>query len=73
MQSWDDEQLARLRPMYEGLFDLWTVPVYQPRHTVWCARRVGTDTACINTDSPEQLVRLLGEMACQCPRHHHHG
>ncbi len=72
MRDWAEQTLDQLRPMYEGLFELWTVRNLYPKPSyTWCARRVGTDTACINADSPEELVRLLGEMACHCPRHAH--
>lgn len=70
--SWEDSTLAELQPIYAGLFDLWIVPhIYPSPHTVWCAKRVGEDTACINAPDPETLVELLREMACQCPRHKH--
>ena len=72
MQSWDDEQLAKLRPMYEG-FELWTVRNLYPRpHYTWCARRVGEATSCVVADSPEELVKALGGLSCRCPRHAAH-
>ena len=58
MQSWDDQQLAILRPQYEGRWELWTVHCW-PNHTVWCARPVGHPVATINTDSPEHLVEEI--------------
>jgi hypothetical protein len=72
MLDFAEQTLAILRPQYAGLFELWTVRNLYPRpHYTWCARRVGEETACVNAGSPEDLVRLLGEMACQCPRHAH--
>jgi len=38
--DWTDRQLAMLRPKYPH-WDLWVVHVYQPKHTVWCARPKG--------------------------------
>ena len=58
MQSWDDRQLAILRPQYEGRWELWAVRCW-PNHTVWCARPVGHPVATINTDSPEHLVEEI--------------
>jgi hypothetical protein len=54
MQSWDDDQLAILRPNYPR-WDLWAVRCW-PNHTVWCARPKGSPIATINTDSPEHLI-----------------
>ena len=42
VQSWDEQQLAILRPQYAGRWELWTVRVLCPNHTVWCARPSGT-------------------------------
>ena len=70
MQSWDEQQLAILRPQYEGRWELWTVRVLCPNHTVWCARPVGHPVATINTDSPEELVEEIRQQeqeALQCP------
>jgi hypothetical protein len=60
MQSWDDEQLDALRPMYEGRWDIWVVRSIYPRpSTMWCARPKGSPIATINTDSPEHLVEEI--------------
>ena len=59
LQSWDDRQLALLRPNYPD-WDIWAVrSVYPKPHTTWCARPKGHPVATINTDSPEHLVELL--------------
>ena len=58
MKSWADEQLAILRPQYEGRWELWTVPCW-PNYIVWCARPVGSAVATVNTDSPEHLVEEI--------------
>jgi len=72
MHSWEDGTLAMLRAEYAGLFYIWTVRgIYPKPHTTWCARRLDTDTACLNAGSPEDLIRLMGEMVCQCPLHRH--
>lgn len=72
METWEERQLASLRQTYAGMFDIWTVRTLYPRPDyVWCAKRVGTETACVNAGTPEELIKLLGEMACQCPRHSH--
>ena len=56
MRSWDEEQLAMLRPLYPG-WDLWTVRyVYPKPHYTWCARPKGTPVATINVDAPEDLI-----------------
>ncbi len=69
MQSWDDEQLAILRPKYPA-WELWTVRILCPNHTVWCARPVGHPVATINADSPEHLIeeiRRQEQVALQRP------
>jgi hypothetical protein len=59
MQSWEDHQLALLRPQYPA-WDIWTVRCLYPRpHSTWCARPKGTPTATINADSPEHLVEEI--------------
>ena len=59
VQSWDDRQLALLRPNYPD-WDIWAVrSVYPKPHTTWCARPKGHPVATINTDSPEHLIELL--------------
>ena len=57
MQSWDDRQLAILRPNYPQ-WDLWAVRCW-PNRTVWCARPKGSPIATINTDSPEHLIEEI--------------
>ena len=59
MQSWDDNQLAILRPNYPG-WDFWAVhAVYWP--DTWCARPKGSPIGDVNTDSPEHLVEEIAE------------
>ena len=57
MQSWDDNQLAILRPNYPG-WDIWVVRVLYGPDT-WCARPKGSPIATINTDSPEHLIEMI--------------
>jgi hypothetical protein len=57
VQTWEDEQLALLRPNYPG-WDIWLVPCYMAP-TVWCARPVGHPVATINTDGPEHLIEEI--------------
>ncbi len=59
MQSWDDEQLAMLRPKYPA-WDIWTVRCW-PNHTTWCARPAGHPIATINASTPEDLVEEIAE------------
>jgi hypothetical protein len=59
--GWAEDQLALIRPNYEGRWDLWFVRVYQPPSVVWCARPVGAPVATINTDSPEHLIEEIRE------------
>ena len=59
MCTWEDQQLALLRPQYEGRWELWTVRLATARQTVWCARPAGHPVATINTDSPEHLVEEI--------------
>lgn len=61
MLDWTEQTLATLRPQYAGRFELWAVRCW-PKHTVWCARRVGEAAACINADSPEELVSAIAEL-----------
>ena len=58
--SYADQQLALLRPNYPD-WDLWTVKVLIPSHTVWCAKPKGSAVATINADSPESLVAEIAE------------
>ena len=58
MQSWDDEQLALLRPQYPD-WDLWAVRLSTQRQTVWCAKRNYEAVASINADSPEHLIDAI--------------
>jgi hypothetical protein len=64
--DWTDRQLAMLRPKYPH-WDLWVVHVYQPKHTVWCARPTGTPVATINADSPEALIAEIAEQEAAAP------
>ena len=58
MQSWDDRQLAILRPQYPG-WDLWAVRLATVKQTVWCGKPKGHLVATINTDSPEHLIEEI--------------
>lgn len=58
MTTWEDEQLAILRPQYPK-WDIWTVRITTARQTVWCARPAGHPVATINTDSPERLIEEI--------------
>ncbi len=58
--DWAEQQLAILRPKYEGRWDIWTVRCW-PNHTVWCANRAGEPIASINADSPETLITEIAE------------
>ena len=61
MQTWDDQQLALLRPKYPD-WDIWTVRgIYPKPYTIWCAKPAGSPTATINTDSPEHLIEMIRE------------
>ena len=59
IQTWEDEQLAMLRPYYPG-WDIWFV-----RHFMgpgcWAARPKGAPVATINVYSPEELAKAIGE------------
>jgi len=57
MQSWDDQQLALLRPNYPG-WDIWCVVCFMAP-TTWCAKPKGHPVATINTDSPEHLIEEI--------------
>ncbi len=52
--TWDEEQLALIRPNYPE-WDLWIVPCYMAP-TVWCAKPKGASIATINAGSREHLV-----------------
>jgi hypothetical protein len=59
MTTWEDEQLALLRPRYPG-WDIWTVRSIYPRpSTTWCARPKGAPIAMINVSSPEELIEQI--------------
>ena len=62
-----DRQLALLRPNYPD-WDIWTVRVLIPPHTIWCAGPKGSPTATINTDPPEHLIELLSAGGSLCYR-----
>ena len=53
--TWADQQLAVLRPQYEGRWEIWHVPVH-PVGYRWCARPAGTRLATITVCTPEDLV-----------------
>ena len=57
--TWDEEQLALIRPNYPE-WEIWVVPRYC-QTTVWCARPKGSPIATINTDTPEHLVEMIRE------------
>ncbi len=60
VQSYADQQLALLRPLYP-CWDLWCVHrVYGT--DVWCAKRKHKRTAEINTDSPERLIEEIRKL-----------
>jgi hypothetical protein len=62
--SFTDSTLAVLRPLWPE-YELWVVPCSRPSSDVWCARRTGEETACINAASPEELVGKLHELDAQ--------
>jgi hypothetical protein len=63
VQSFAEQTFAVLRPLWPE-FELWTVPtVYSG--TTWCARRIGEQTACVNANSPEELIGRLQELTAQ--------
>ncbi len=66
MRSWDDQQLALLRPMYPH-WEIWTVRVLIPKGTVWCARPKGHPVATINADSPEHLIEEIRRQEHETP------
>lgn len=64
MTSWEDQQLATLRPRYPE-WDLWTVRHTTQRQTTWCAKPAGTPIATIHTDSPEALIAAIREQEAE--------
>lgn len=50
--DWAEQQLALLRPQYEGRWELWFVRLY-PTGTSWHARPVGERCATIHAETPE--------------------
>lgn len=66
MQSWAEQQLANLRPQYEGRWQIWVVPRYC-QTTVWCARPKGSPIATINADSPEHLIEEIRRQEYETP------
>jgi hypothetical protein len=59
--TWDEEQLAMLRPNYPQ-WGIWTVRVLYPKPGyVWCARPKGHPIATVNAESPEALVAAIAE------------
>ena len=60
MLDYAAQQLAILRPMYPR-WDIWTVRLATVRQTLWCARPMGTPTATINVESPDELIAAIAE------------
>jgi hypothetical protein len=58
--DWAEQQLAVLRPQYEGLWCIWFV-----RHlyagTTWHARPAGTDVAAVCAPSPDELAAAIAD------------
>lgn len=54
-------QLALLRPLWPD-FDLWVVYCTRPAPDLYCARRKGEATACVNAGSPDELIKALAEL-----------
>ena len=69
MESWADRQLADLRATYAGCWDVWYVALAPRKGYSWQARPVGTPSATVHADSPEELSDKLGTLMCQCPKH----
>ena len=69
MQSWADRQLADLRDTYDGCWEVWYVTRTPLKGYTWHARPVGTPSATVNADTPDELVGKLGTLMCQCPAH----
>jgi len=63
--TWEDQQLAVLRPMYPR-WDIWTVRNIYPKPSyTWCARPKGAPVATVNAESPEDLVAAIAEQERQ--------
>jgi hypothetical protein len=60
MESWADRQLAILRPIYAGRWDIWYVMPYTGGAT-WCAKPAGAPVATITADSPEHLIEAISD------------
>ena len=60
MIDWASDQLALLKPQYEGRFELWFVRLY-PTGASWHARPAGTEIATIHAETPEELVAAIAE------------
>ena len=60
METWDEVQLRGLQSQYVN-WEIWTVPIYQPRSTHWCARPKGAPVATINVGSPEEMIKAIAE------------
>jgi len=65
MLDWADQQLALLRPNYEGRWDIWFVRLY-PTGTSWHARPIGARCATIHASTPEELVTAIREQDPLC-------
>jgi hypothetical protein len=59
--AWAEQQLALLRPKYEGRFDIWFVRNPVTRQVSWHARPTGSPAATIHADSPEALISAIAE------------
>jgi hypothetical protein len=62
--DWAEQQLALLRPNYEGRWDLWFVRCF-PNQVVWCAKPCGVRCATINASTPEDLVAEIAEQEAE--------
>jgi hypothetical protein len=57
--TWADQELARLREMFAGRYDVWYVPRSPGRGYTWCARPAGAAVATVNVESVEELIEAL--------------
>jgi hypothetical protein len=60
VESWADKQLADLRETY-GCWDIWYVALAPRQGYSWHARPVGTQTATVHAETPEELVAAIGK------------
>ncbi len=61
VQSYEDRQLALLRPNYPR-WDIWFVRSAVGRYVTWHARPAGSPVATVHADTPERLIELIGEL-----------